>query len=77
MSTTHRRLFGTEEAVEQPTALRAGPLRMQLQRGKLLHIRHGDREIWHGVAFVFRDADWGTPKPVIEHVEAYAIASLG
>ena len=50
-------------------ALRAGPLAMALQRGKLLHIRCGEREIWHGVAFVFRDADWGTPEPVIEHVE--------
>ena len=50
-------------------ALRAGPLTMALQRGKLLHIRCGEREIWHGVAFVFRDADWGTPEPVIEHVE--------
>ena len=42
---------------------------MALQRGKLLHIRCGEREIWHGVAFVFRDLDWGTPEPVIEHVD--------
>ena len=42
---------------------------MSLQRGKLLQIRCGEREIWQGVAFVFRDADWGTPEPVIEHVE--------
>ena len=49
--------------------LRAGPLAMSLQRGKLVHIRCGEREIWQGVAFVFRDADWGTPEPVIEHVE--------
>ena len=50
-------------------ALRAGPLTMALQRGKLLHIRCGEHEIWHGVAFVFRDVDWGTPEPVIEQVE--------
>ena len=49
--------------------LRAGPLAMALQRGKLLHMRCGEREIWQGVAFVFRDTDWGTPEPVIEHVE--------
>lgn len=65
----NRLLFGTDEAAPLSVALRAGPLAMTLQRGKLLHIRCGEREIWHGVAFVFRDADWGTPEPVIEHIE--------
>ena len=74
MPTTRRLLFGTDEAVEPPTALRAGPLHLLLQRGKLLHIRHGAREIWHGVAFVYRDPDWGTPEPVVEQVDLDANA---
>lgn len=48
-------------------ALRAGPLTPQ--RGKPLHICCGEHEIWHDVAFVLRDADWGTPGPVTEQVE--------
>ena len=24
--------------------------------------------MWHGVAFLFRDADWGTPEPIVDHV---------
>ena len=69
LPSSSRVLFGTDEAVEQPTALRAGPLHLLLQNGKLLHIRLDDREIWHAVAFVYRDADWWTPEPVIEQVE--------
>ena len=62
-------LYGTDEVVYPPLALRAGPLEMTLQGGRLQHIRVGDREVWHGVAFVFRDIDWGTPEPVFERTE--------
>ncbi|HVR94540.1 MAG TPA: hypothetical protein VHI75_11930, partial [Casimicrobiaceae bacterium] len=54
-------LFGTDEAIEQPLLLHAGPLRMALRRGRLSDICVGEVEVWHGVAFLYRDADWGTP----------------
>ena len=63
-------LYGTDEILAEPLELRAGPLEMSLQRGKLLNIRVGDVEVWHGIAFVYRDVDWGTPEPVIERCES-------
>ncbi len=69
MAAIDRLLYGTDEAVEPPLALRAGPLEMRLQGGRLQHIRVGEREVWHGVAFVFRDVDWGTPEPVFDRAE--------
>ena len=62
-------LYGTEEAPAEPLQLRAGPLDMTLERGKLWNLRLGDVEVWHGLGFVYRDVDWGTPDPVIEHTE--------
>ena len=65
-TTLARRLFGTDEPVEAALPLHAGPLSMRLRRGRLLHLCCDGREVWHGVAFVLRDADWGTPEPVFE-----------
>ncbi len=69
MASVEHLLFGTDEAVDPPVALRAGPLQMTLQCGRLQHIRVGEHEVWHAVAFVFRDADWGTPEAVIERAD--------
>ena len=62
-------LYGTEEPVAPSLPMRAGPLRMRLQGATLRDLRVGDTEVWHALAFVFRDKDWGTPEPVIETVE--------
>src|SRR3712207_8449977 len=51
------------------TTLFRSPLTMVYHSGKLLHISLGDLEIWHGVAFPFRDPDWGTPEPVLTSLE--------
>lgn len=72
MRTDALRLFGTDEPVEPAQVLRAGPLSLELQRGRLRHIVCAGREIWHGLVFVLRDADWGTPEPVIDHVDLQA-----
>src|SRR3954467_11347235 len=60
-----RILYGTDEPTAPSIALRAGPLDLISGAGKLLHIRLGGIEIWHGVAFPFRDPDWWTPEPVL------------
>ncbi len=61
-------LYGTEEPVFEPLALRAGPLRMRFQHGKLWELCVGDVEVWHGLAFVYRDIDWRTPEPIIDDI---------
>jgi hypothetical protein len=65
-----RKLFGTDEAIPATTTLRAGSLTLDLRAGRLWHLRLGDVEVWHGVAFLYRDPDWGTPEPVIERTVA-------
>lgn len=42
---------------------------MVLSDAKLLHICLGEIEVWHGVTFLYRDPDWGTPKPVITLID--------
>ena len=61
-------LYGTDEALAPEVALRAGPLSMTLRGGGLVDLKVAGREVWHGVAFVYRDADWGTPEPVFERM---------
>ncbi len=63
-------LYGTDEPIAGTLSLRAGPLHLQLQQGRLWDLRVGGTEVWHGMAFVYRDAEWGTPEPVIEAVES-------
>ena len=71
MTTSRNRLlFGTDEVVPDTVSLRAGPLDLALRGTRLWHVRLGDVEVWHGVAFLFRDPDWGTPEPVVEHTES-------
>lgn len=71
MTSTARRLYGTDEAVEPTRSLHAGPLTMDLRGGKLLRIRCGGHEVWHGLAFVLRDPDWGTPEAQYDRVEVH------
>ena len=63
-------LFGTDEPLPESIPLRAGPLALVLRSGRLWDIRVGEIELWHGVAFLFRDPDWGTPEPIVDHVES-------
>ena len=63
-------LFGTDEDVAEARALRAGPLEVIVRGSRVGPIRCGDVEVWHGVAFLFRDADWGTPEPIVEQMES-------
>ena len=65
-----RVLFGTDELVPESYSLRAGPLALVLRSGRLWNIRVSEIEIWHGVAFLYRDPDWGTPEPIIDHVDS-------
>ena len=66
-------LFGTDEAVAAPLLLDCGSFRLALRGTRLLQLHaagheHGP-EIWHGVDFLYRDPDWGTPEPVVDRIE--------
>ena len=66
MDASKRRvLFGTDEPEPPTLALRAGPLYLRLRGTRLLPVHAGAHEIWHGVAFLYRDTGWGTPEPVV------------
>ena len=41
-----------------------------LRGPRLFDIRCGDVEVWHGVAFLYRDADWLTPEPIVDDVRS-------
>ncbi|MEB0058448.1 hypothetical protein [Variovorax sp. LG9.2] len=59
-------LFGTKEIPADAIALQAGPLSLRLQGTKLLALRAGGHEVWHGVAFVYRSAGWATPESIVD-----------
>lgn len=48
--------------------LRAGPLALRLRGTRLLAVHAHGHEVWHGVAFLYRDEGWGTPEPVADRV---------
>src|SRR5689334_11860604 len=69
-----RVLYGTDEAVPEALALRAGRLTTRLRGTRLGPIEVDGTEVWHGVDFLYRDADWGTPRPTVDRVEHSASA---
>ena len=62
------RLYGTDETVEPPRILQAGPLTVEFDAGNLRHIRYHGREMIRAVSFVVRDKNWGTYAPQIAHL---------
>src|ERR1700741_4607088 len=63
------RLYGTDESVEAPRILRAGPLSAELDAGNLRHIRYHGREMIRAISFIVRDKNWGTYAPQISKLD--------
>ena len=63
------RLCGTDEPVEAPKILRAGPLSAELAAGNLRHIRYHGREMIRAISFIVRDNNWGTYAPQISQLD--------
>ena len=61
-------LYGTDEALPLEVALRAGPLAMTLRGGHIVDLNVAGFDVWHGVSFLYRDPDWGTPEPVYQQI---------
>lgn len=66
MNADARLLFGTDEPVTSALPLQAGALICRLRGTRLLPMYAGGHEVWHGLAFLFRDTGWGTPEPVVD-----------
>ena len=62
------RLYGTDEPVEPPRILRAGPLSVEFEAGNLRHICYHGYEMIRAVSFVVRDKNWGTYAPEISNL---------
>jgi hypothetical protein len=65
------RLYGTDEPVELPRLLQAGPLSVEFEAGNLRYIRYHGREMMRAVSFIVRDRNWGTYAPQITQLEFY------
>jgi hypothetical protein len=63
------KLYGTDEPVEAPIVLNAGPLSAELEAGNLRYIRFGGKEVMRAISFIVRDKDWGTYNPVIDDLD--------
>ena len=59
-------LYGTDEALPLEVALRSGPLSMTLRGGHIVDLKVAGHEVWHGVTFLYRNPDWGTPEPLFQ-----------
>src|SRR5271166_5371773 len=63
------RLYGTNEPVEPPRILQAGPLMVEFEAGNLRYIRFHGHEMIRAVSFVVRDKNWGTYAPQITNLD--------
>jgi hypothetical protein len=77
------RLCGIEEADASRRLLRAGPLSAELEAGNLRYIRFAGIEVLRGIAFLVRDANWGTLSGEVcdlsieESADAFSVAYRG
>ena len=62
-------LYGTEEAVEPPVVLQAGPLTAEFEAGNLRYIAYNGVEMIRAVSFIVRDRNWGTYNPDLSNVQ--------
>ena len=51
-------LFGTDEKVESPRLLKAGPLSVEFEAGNLRYIRFHGVEMIRAISYIVRDRDW-------------------
>jgi D-apionolactonase len=63
------RLYGTDEPVQPPRILRAGPLTAEFEAGNLRHIKYHGREMIRAISFIVRDKNWGTYAPQISSLD--------
>ena len=62
------RLYGTNEPVEPPRILQAGPLTVEFEACNLRYIRYRGHEMIRAISFVVRDKNWGTYAPQLTNL---------
>ena len=62
-------LYGTDEPVEPPVVLTAGPLSAELESGNLRYIRFNGVEMIRAISYIVRDRNWGTYNPDIANLQ--------
>src|SRR5688572_23572854 len=62
-------LYGTDEPVEPPVVLTAGPLSAELEAGNLRYIRFNGAEMIRAISYIVRDRNWGTYNPEIANLQ--------
>jgi len=61
-------LFGTDESVEPPRLLKAGPLSAEFEAGNLRYIRFHGIEMIRALSYIVRDKNWGTYNPRLSNL---------
>ncbi|MCX8502824.1 MAG: hypothetical protein ORN52_02425 [Beijerinckiaceae bacterium] len=61
-------LFGTDESVEPPKLLTAGPLSAEFEAGNLRYIRFHGIEMIRALSYIVRDKNWGTYNPRLSNL---------
>jgi hypothetical protein len=62
-------LYGTDEPVPESRRLRAGALTCRLTEGQVAEVAWNGVELLRGIAYLFRDGDWGTPPAVVRALD--------
>lgn len=65
-------LYGTDEPPTTARLVEAGPLSVLLEDGALRRISLAGHEALRGIAFIVRDKDWGTFRPVVSNLDVVA-----
>lgn len=60
--------YGVDEPLPEPRLLRAGPLTVLYEEGRLRHIRVSEGEVLRQIYVAVRDRDWKTPQPRLSNV---------
>lgn len=69
------RLFGTSEDVRPPRLLTAGDLSCELSDGALRYVTWRGVEVIRGIAYLLRDADWGTATMHLQTCQVRQVAT--
>ena len=63
------KLFGTDEAVEEPRVLKVGPLTAEFEAGNLRYIKFHGIEMIRAISYIVRDKNWGTYNPKLSNLK--------
>ena len=63
------KLFGTDESIETPRVLQAGPLSAEFESGNLRYIKFHGIEMIRAISYIVRDKNWGTYNPKLSNLK--------